>query len=45
VAVLIRGTQSAPDEQPSSTVLALRVVLTKEEGGWRVVDVAPINAR
>ena len=45
VAVLIRGPQSAPDEQPSSTVLALRVVLTKQEGGWRVVDVAPINAR
>ena len=45
VAVLVRGTQSAPDEQPSSTVLALRVVLAKQEGGWRVVDVAPINAR
>jgi hypothetical protein len=45
VAVLIRGTQSAPGEQPSTTVLALRVVLAKADGGWRVVDVAPINAR
>ena len=45
VAVLIRGTQSAPGEQPSTTVLALRVVLAKPVGGWRVVDVAPINAR
>jgi hypothetical protein len=45
VAVLIRGTQSAPGEQPSTTVLALRVVLAKQDGGWRVVDVAPINAR
>ncbi|CAN1497068.1 hypothetical protein MCEMAEM6B_01067 [Mycobacteriaceae bacterium] len=45
VAVLIRGTQSAPGEQPSTTVLALRVVLAKPDGGWRVVDVAPINAR
>jgi hypothetical protein len=45
VAVLIRGTQSAPGEQPSTTVLALRVVLAKPDGGWRVVGVAPINAR
>ena len=45
VAVLIRGTQSAPGEQPNTTVLALRVVLAKQDGGWRVVDVAPINAR
>jgi len=45
VAVLIRGTQSAPGEQPSTTVLALRVALAKADGGWRVVDVAPINAR
>ena len=45
VAVLIRGTQSAPGEQPSTIVLALRVVLAKQDGGWRVVDVAPINAR
>jgi len=45
VAVLMRGTQSAPGQDPSSAVLALRVALSKQEGGWRVVDVAPINSR
>lgn len=45
VAVLMRGTQSAPGQDPSSAVLALRVAMSKQEGGWRVVDVAPINSR
>ena len=45
VAVLMRATQSAPDQQPSSAVLSLRVALSKQEGGWRVVDVAPVSAR
>jgi len=45
VAVLMRGTRSAPGQDPSSAVLALRVALSKQEGGWRVVDVAPINSR
>ena len=45
VAVLMRGTQSTPGQDPSSAVLALRVALSKQEGGWRVVDVAPINSR
>ncbi len=45
VAVIMRGTQSAPGQDPSVAVLSLRVALTKQEGGWRVVDVAPINSR
>ena len=45
VAVLVRATQSAPGEQPSAAVLALRVGLAKGDDGWRVVDVAPINSR
>ena len=45
VAVLIRGTQNAPGQEPSTAVLGLRVALTKAEEAWRVVDVAPINSR
>jgi hypothetical protein len=45
VAVLMRGTQSAPGQEPSSAVLSLRVALSKESGSWLVVDVSPINAR
>ena len=45
VAVLMRGTQAEPGQQPSSAVLALRVALSKQDGRWLVVDVIPINAR
>lgn len=45
VAVLMRGTQTEPGQQPSSAVLALRVALSKQDGRWLVADVAPINAR
>ncbi len=45
VAVLMRGTQAEPEQQPSSAVLALRVALSKQDGRWLVVDVIPINAR
>ena len=45
VAVLMRGTQSAPGQDPSTAVLALRVALSRQAGGWRVVDVAPISSR
>jgi hypothetical protein len=45
VAVLMRGTQAEPGEQPSSAVLALRVALAEQDGRWLVVDVSPINAR
>jgi hypothetical protein len=44
VAVVMRGTQSAPGQAPSRAVLALRVTLGKPEGSWVVLDVAPINA-
>lgn len=45
VAVLMRGTQTEPGQQPSSAVLSLRVALEKTGGDWRVVDVTPINTR
>lgn len=45
VAVLVRGIQGAPDREPSSAVLALRVALSKQDGRWQVFDVAPINSR
>jgi len=45
VAVLMRGTQTEAGKPPSVAVLALRVSLAKLDGGWKVTDVAPINAR
>lgn len=45
VAVLMRGTQAEPGQQPNSAVLALRVALSKLDDGWKVVDVTPINSR
>lgn len=45
VAVVMRGTQNAPNVPPDVAVLALRVTLTKESGRWLVADVTPINAR
>lgn len=45
VVVLMRGTQTTPGEQPSSAVLALRVALAKQDGGWTVVDVSPVSSR
>jgi len=45
VAVLMRGTQSAPGQEPSTAVLSLRVALSRESDRWMVVDVSPINSR
>lgn len=45
VAVLMRSVQSSPGQQPGTAVLALRVALTKQDDGWKVVDVAPISPR
>lgn len=45
VAVLIRGTQTAPGQEPAVAVLGLRVALAKDGSGWKVLDVAPINSR
>lgn len=45
VAVVMRGTQNAPNTPPNVAVLALRVTLTKDTGHWLVADVTPINAR
>ncbi|MCV7177704.1 hypothetical protein [Mycolicibacterium sphagni] len=45
VAVVMRGTQNQPGQQPSSAVLALRVALAKQDDRWVVLDISPINAR
>jgi hypothetical protein len=45
VAVVMRGTQSQPGQQPSTAVLALRVSLAKQDGRWLVEDISPISAR
>lgn len=48
VAVVVRGTQNAPNKPADVAVYALRVALTKTAetaDQWRVVDVTPINAR
>ena len=45
VAVLVRGTQAVPGEEPTSAVLALRIALTQTADGWKVVDVRPVNSR
>ncbi|BCO38216.1 hypothetical protein [Mycobacterium heckeshornense] len=45
VAVVVRATQNTPGQQPSRTVLALRVTLTKNSGHWLVFDVLPIHSR
>ena len=45
VAVVMRGTQSQPGQQPSTAVLALRVRMAKQDGRWQVLDISPINAR
>jgi hypothetical protein len=45
VAVVVRATQSIPDKPQQVTVLALRILLTKQAQRWLVTDVVPINAR
>lgn len=45
VAVIMRGTQTAPGKPPVTVALPLRVVLTKEGGRWLVDDLSPINSR
>lgn len=44
VAVLVRATQNVPGQDPSTVVLPLRIALSKQADGWKVVDVAPISA-
>ena len=45
VAVILRGTQSTPGQQPDTAVLALRVAMSKTDGRWVVEDVSPIHSR
>jgi hypothetical protein len=45
VAVIMRGTQTVPGQQPDVAVLAVRITLAKDDGRWLVQDVTPINSR
>jgi hypothetical protein len=45
VAVIMRGTQTVPNQPPDVAVLALRIVMSKHDGKWQVDDVTPINSR
>lgn len=45
VPVVLRVTQSAPGKEADHTVAAVRVALTKRDGHWLVLDVAPIHQR
>lgn len=44
VAVLVRATQNVPGQKASTAVLPLRVALSKQDDGWKVIDVSPITA-
>lgn len=45
VAVIVRVTQDVPGQPPTQAASALRVTLTKRNGGWLVLDLSPINSR
>ncbi|CDP86945.1 MULTISPECIES: hypothetical protein [Mycolicibacterium] len=45
VAVVLRGTQSAPGKPTDNAVMALRVALSKTDGRWLVDNVAPLHSR
>ncbi len=45
VAVVLSSTRNAAGQEPSRTVLSLRVTLTKQGERWLVRGVSPINAR
>ncbi|MCG7606767.1 hypothetical protein BA059_22205 [Mycolicibacterium sp. (ex Dasyatis americana)] len=45
VAVVLRGTQSAPGKPTDNAVMALRVALSKTDGRWLVDNVTPLHSR
>ena len=45
VAVVLRGTQSAPGKPTDNAVMALRVALSKSDGRWLVDNVTPLHSR
>ncbi len=45
VAVVLRGTQSAPGKPTDNAVMALRVALSKTDGRWLVDNVTPPHSR
>lgn len=44
VAVLVRATQTVPGQDATTAVLPLRIALSDQDDGWKVVDVSPITA-
>lgn len=45
VAVVLHAVQNSPGGPPATSVLALRVRLSKQDGRWLVDDLTPIHAR
>jgi hypothetical protein len=45
VAVVLHAVQNSPGSPPATSVLALRVRLSKQDGRWLVDDLTPIHAR
>ncbi|HEU0190515.1 MAG TPA: hypothetical protein VFR17_04495 [Mycobacterium sp.] len=45
VAVLLRSTQTSADQQSRRTVAAVRVLLTKRDDRWQVLEISPIHVR
>ncbi|MBS9533258.1 hypothetical protein KIH27_06595 [Mycobacterium sp. M1] len=45
VAVVLRSTQTVADQQVKQAVVPVRITLTKRNGQWLVLEMAPIHAR
>ncbi|MEB3051147.1 hypothetical protein KV112_15595 [Mycolicibacter sp. MYC123] len=45
VAVVLRSVQSVANQQVKQSVVPVRVMLTKRDGQWMVVEMSPIHAR
>jgi hypothetical protein len=45
IAVVLRSTHSVLDQPPKRVIVPVRITLTKRDGRWLVVDMAPIHVR
>jgi hypothetical protein len=45
VAVVLRSTHSVMDQPPKRVIVPVRITLTKRDGHWLVLDMAPIHVR
>lgn len=45
VAVVLRSTQNIANQEVKQTVVPVRVILTKRDGRWLVLEMAPIHVR